>query len=102
MLEAVRYAELEREDLSENESGTMIKSVWQLMDPCETGTRPTYVKTLIKDGDSDGFVRFTAHSHDNEPLTQSCDDILVYHFMENDGRKTAHYIVDRFCPKKII
>ena len=100
ILETVRYAELEREDLEDDESGLMIRSVWQLLDPCGNGTRDKAVSRLVPQDDA-SFLRFTAHSHDNEPLAESYDDILVYHTMRADGVSAVNYIIDRFCPKKI-
>ena len=102
ILEAVRYAELERKELSSGESGTMIKSVWQLMNPSGFKSRCSSVSTMIKSEEDGSLIRFTAHSHDNEPLTESYDDILVYHSLRRDGKPSAHYIIDGFCPKKII
>ena len=101
MLEAVRYAELERKDLAVDECGTMIRSVWTLLNPAGIASREKSVSTLFDGGDGN-LIRFTAHSHDSEPLAESYDDIIVYHNMAAEGRKSAHYIVDRFCPKKII
>lgn len=99
-LEAVRYAELCRDDLGDDEYGTMIRAVWTLLDPAKVADRPTSVSTYIKNENGDN-VRFSAHSHEKEPLRLSFDDIIVYRSMEN-GNGTVRYITDRFCPKKII
>ena len=100
-LEAVRYAEINRDDLDDDEYGLMIRSVWKLMDPVKNGKRKKSVSTLIKNDDGT-YTRFSAHSHDNEPMCESYDDILVYHSMIERDNSAIHYIVDRFCPKKII
>ena len=101
-IEAVRYAELERKELQNGEQGMMIRSVWKLCDPCGVRGNERAVSTMIKSENGDGLIRFTAHSHDNEPLEKSADDELVYRTMHHDGKNSAHYIIDRFCPKKII
>ena len=100
-IEAVRYAELERKELLNDEYGMMIRSVWELIDPIGAENRPKSIRTVIR-GDDGNNVRFTAHSHEREPLTESYDDILIYTSMIDSGNDSAHYIIDRFCPKKII
>lgn len=101
MIEAVRYAELERLDLDQSEDGFMIRAIWELIDPLDLVSRESSISTLAKDEDGEYF-RFTAHLHNNEPLRESFNDIMVYRSLRADGVKSAHYIIDRFCPKKIV
>lgn len=100
MIEAVRYAELERTDFADCESGEMLRAVWLLANPLGFDSRGDRVSTLVC-GDDGESMRFTAHSHPNEPLRESYNDILIYRTMRSSGVKSAHYIIDRFCPKKV-
>ena len=101
MLEAVRYAELNRADLSDDEYGMMIRSIWELLNPAHIAGRKSAINTVIEKKDG-SRVRFTAHSHECEALKASYDDILVYRSLDDGLCPQAHYIIDRFCPKKII
>lgn len=100
MIEAVRYAELERTNCEGCESGEMLHAVWLLTNPLGFDSRSDRISTLVRKSDGE-FLRFTAHSHDNEPLNESYNDVLIYRTMRSDGTKSAHYIIDRFCPKKV-
>lgn len=99
-IEAVRYAELERDDIRAGESGEMIRAIWQMNNPLEIKDRTDRISDLIPDGEG-GFMRFTAHLHNNEPLSESYNDVMIYRAMRSEGTKRAHYLIDRFCPKKV-
>lgn len=100
MIEAVRYAELERTDFADCESGEMLRAVWLLTNPLGLDSRSDRISTLVRKPGGE-FLRFTAHSHDNEPLDESYNDVLIYRTMRSGGDRSAHYIIDRFCPKKV-
>ncbi len=49
-------------------------------------------------------IRFTVHTHPDEPLTPSPDDLMVYHQMntaEEDGEPMVHFITDGFLCRKV-
>ncbi len=49
-------------------------------------------------------IRFTVHTHPDEPLTPSPDDLKVYHQMnaaEEDGEPMVHFITDGFLCRKV-
>ena len=101
LIETVRYAELDRNDLGNDEYSEMIKSLWFLLNPLDLPERPSSVRGSVTD-ENGNTMSFSAHSHKKEPLTVSYEDVLVYHNMMSGENESAHYIVDRFCPKKII
>lgn len=105
--ELVRYAELERKDWDKNsETDLSLMSIWFLQNPFGLNNRAKieveFNKTEFEDGKE--FIRkvlFTSHSHHNEPLIASPDDILVYHRLGHRTKDFAHYITDRFNLTKI-
>ncbi len=49
-------------------------------------------------------IRFTVHTHPDEPLTPSPDDLTVYRYMDaatEDGEPMTHFITDGFLCRKV-
>ncbi len=131
--ELIRYAKLENMDSEKlDESGAAVYSVWYLLNPLnmtkreqfwnfEEDTEPIiYNKKSAEDAygsvaiggspspkkrSSKKGVRFTAHSHLNEPLEPSPDDLLIYaniRFSDKKGEsETINFIVDGFTCRKV-
>lgn len=104
-LEAVRFAELERDDLDlSDEFDAAIYSMWYLLDPLGTGTRESVGTTdackMILPREKTKNLKFTAHSHTGEPLVPSPDDIKLYSIHSRRGN-FVHFIIDRFLCRKV-
>ncbi len=104
LIELLRYAELERKDFDlSDEFSAAVYSIWHLLDPVSVrgsgviGSVSPYDKVLSREKKKKA-IRFTAHSHANEPQTPSPDDLLIYSAMDSG---TVHFITDRFSCKKI-
>ena len=98
LTEAVRFAELERKerDLSD-EFGVAVYAAWYLTNPLKLRGRQTLDSVTLagKLGGRRKVMRFTAHSHDCEPLHPSPDDILIYSRMNETDPGASHFLTDR-------
>ncbi len=107
LIELLRYAELERKDFDlSDEFSAAVYSTWYLLDPMSVrgsgaiGSFTPYDKALSREQKKKA-IRFTAHSHTNEPQIPSPDDQLIYSAMDSTAPETVHFITDRFSCKKI-
>ncbi len=105
LVELIRYMELERKDWDmSDEFDLSLYSVWYLLNPLNLSERSKLMTeyALIRE-DQFGAYRthhqFTSHSHHNEPLHPSPDDLIVYRGIRD--RLASHYITDRFNLVKI-
>lgn len=104
-LEAVRYAELHRNDFDlSDEFDAAIYSTWYLLNPLGLKHRDSIGTTEpceeILPRERTKSLRFTAHAHHSEPLTLSPDDILIYTTLTRRG-KFLHFIIDRFICRRV-
>lgn len=105
LLELIRYIQLERKDWNESSDFDLaLRSIWYLLNPLELEERSKIVTDYFVDEEDEYGpykckMRFTSHSHHNEPLNPSPDDIVVYSSI--DLKYSAHFITDRFNIVKI-
>ena len=84
LIELMRYVQLERNDWDDSsEFDLALRSVWYLLNPLELPDRSKIVTDYLVDetdeyGPYKSKHKFTSHSHHNEPLNPSPDDIIVY------------------------
>jgi len=98
LVELIRYSQLEDNKISlDNEFGAAIYSTWLLTNPLELNKR----NEIIHDAKNADEISFTAHSHTNEPLEASPDDLLIYDMLKHRSKDVVHFIVDGFDCKKI-
>ena len=101
MLEAVRQAELSRDDWDlTNEFDAAIYSLWFLTNPLELDGRDSvgtadFCDNIISTHKAKKF-KFTAHAHHDEPIERSPDDIWLYGRLSRTGKNFVHFIIDRF------
>lgn len=105
LIELMRYVQLERNDWDDSsEFDLALRSVWYLLNPLELPDRSKIVTDYLVDetdeyGPYKSKHKFTSHSHHNEPLNPSPDDIIVYNSF--DEKFSSHFITDRFNIVKI-
>lgn len=105
LVELMRFVQLQRDDWNmEDEYDLALYSVWYLLNPLELDGRSKMVVQYPRDEvDENGPYKsrcdFTSHSHHNEPLHPSVDDIIIY--SRYDDRFCSHFITDRFNIVKI-
>ena len=105
LIELIRYVQMQRTDWDESsEFDLALRSVWYLLNPLELEDRSKIVTDYFVDevdeyGPYKSKRKFTSHSHHNEPLIPSPDDIIVYNRL--DYKFSSHFITDRFNIVKI-
>ena len=105
LVELIRYIQLERDDWDDSsEFDHALRSVWYLLNPLELDDRSKIITDYFVDKEDEYGpykckMKFTAHSHHNEPLNPSPDDIIVYNRL--DLKFSSHFITDRFNIVKI-
>lgn len=85
----------DRSDIrTDSEEGAALFSTWQLAGKYRSrlrvGTEPGFEVCVRQEG-----VRFSAHSHQGEPLSASCEDVAWY-MNEGGSRTVFHYITDGY------
>lgn len=100
-IEAVRQAELSREDLDlSNEYDVAVYAIWYLLNPVHAkerdsvGTSEVCHKQIPEE--TAGFMKFTAHGHHHQPLLPSPDDRRLYASLRNFSYAFIHFVTDRF------
>ena len=108
LYELMRYAFFERKDVDmSDEFGAMVYSLWFLQNPLalsereSVGTVGDYRKNFKCFKNKTKTIPFTAHSHENEPLIPSPDDMLIYSVINRENPRAIHFISDRFDVIKI-
>ena len=104
-LELMRAMQLRRKDFDlRKEEDAAVYSIWYLLNPLPIDGRDRLELTCeARDGrNGKRFFRFTAHAHRNEPLVPSPDDMLIYDREHRNGKRSVHYIVDRFRIRKVL
>ncbi len=100
LVELMRFVQLQRDDWNmEDEYDLALYSVWYLLNPLKLEGRSKMVAKYPRDEiDENGPYKsrwdFSSHSHHNEPLHPSVDDIIVYSRYNN--KYSSHFITDRF------
>ena len=100
-IEAIRRAELEREDLDLSDKfDAAIYAMWYLMDPLDLGRSKSigtseYCEKELT-ADQTGKLKFTAHAHSSDPISESPDDVHIYSVIGRLGHGFIHFIMDRF------
>ena len=105
-LEAVRQAELQREDLDlSDEYDAAVYAMWYLLNPLHlegrdsVGTSPVCKNQL--DAARTGSLQFTAHAHHAEPPHPSPDDRSIFTSLHKFSRTFIHFLSDRFRIRRI-
>lgn len=104
--EAVRYAELHREDLDlSNEYDAAICVIWFLLNPAGVENRNSVGTSASCDiylpPEKTKALKFTAHAHHREPQKESPDDKLLFADLNRYSRTFMHFIVDRFKIRRV-
>ena len=101
-LELVRAAELELLGSRTDESAVLLRSLWKLQNPLGLDSRKQYSETVreTKNGRTSTVV-YTAHTHTDEAMRESPDDLLLYRRAHRQTGASKHYIVDRLDIREV-